>query len=114
MPHHQAVYPTLDNQYSEIRDVPYHHMIRARLGLEPRPPINEEHEDAHYQGYVWSRIRLVLREPFAEFWGTFVLIMFGNGSVAQVLLTQEMTNAPGGSGFGGYQSITWGYVTCAV
>ncbi|KAI9717821.1 MAG: hypothetical protein M1812_004550 [Candelaria pacifica] len=99
----------MDNQYSEIIDVPYHHVIRTRLGLAPQPPIDEEHEDAHYQGYVWSRIRLVLREPFSEFWGTFILILFGDASVAQVMLTQEFTNAPGGKGFGEYQSVTWSW-----
>ena len=35
----------------------------------------------------WSRIRHYLREPFSEFWGVFILIMFGDGVVAQVVLS---------------------------
>lgn len=60
-------------------------------------------------------MRVMFREPFAEFFGTFVMILFGNGSVAQVLLSNaDTTNAaaaPGGQGFGMYQSINWGYVS---
>ncbi len=40
----------------------------------------------------------------------FIMILFGNGSVAQVVLSTGQSSAPGGNGFGGYQSINWGYV----
>lgn len=50
---------------------------------------------------LWSRIRRTLREPFAEFWGVFILIMFGDGVVAQVVLSNGEK--------GDYQSITWGW-----
>ncbi|KAK5314897.1 glycerol channel [Exophiala xenobiotica] len=50
---------------------------------------------------AWSRIRHQLREPFSEFFGTFILIMFGDGVVAQVVLS--------GGENGDYQSITWGW-----
>lgn len=50
---------------------------------------------------AWSRIRHTLREPFAEFFGTFILIMFGDGVVAQVVLSNGAK--------GDYQSITWGW-----
>lgn len=50
---------------------------------------------------LWSRIRHQLREPFAEFFGTFILIMFGDGVVAQVVLSNGEN--------GDYQSITWGW-----
>jgi aquaglyceroporin related protein, other eukaryote len=36
----------------------------------------------------WSRIRHHLREPFSEFFGVFILIMFGDGVVAQVVLSK--------------------------
>jgi len=49
-----------------------------------------------------------MREPFAEFWGTAIMVMFGDGAVAQVLLSTGQTTAPGGNGFGQYQSINWG------
>lgn len=35
---------------------------------------------------LWPRIRHYCRKPFAEFMGTFILIMFGDGVVAQVSL----------------------------
>ena len=28
---------------------------------------------------AWSRIRRIMREPFAEFFGVFILILFGDG-----------------------------------
>lgn len=37
------------------------------------------------------------------------MVLFGNGSVAQVLLTQGQQSAPGQDGFGNYQSINWGW-----
>ncbi|MCJ1255778.1 hypothetical protein MMC24_003595 [Lignoscripta atroalba] len=83
--------------------------IRSRLGLHPNPPVDEEHKVQEHQNLQWSRIRLVLREPFAEFWGTFIMVLFGNGSVAQVLLSTGQATAPGGNGFGDYQSISWGW-----
>ena len=84
--------------------------VRADLGLHPNPPIDEEHKVHEYQALLWSRIRLILREPFAEFMGVFIMVLFGNGSVAQVLLSTGNPSAPGGDGWGGYQSISWGCV----
>lgn len=81
---------------------------RRLLGLHPDAPIAEEHDTAPHQQLFWSRVRIVLREPFNEFWGTFILVAFGNASVAQVLLSTGQTSAPGGAGFGNYQSISWG------
>ena len=87
---------------------------RATLGLNPDPPVDHEHLETEQATLRWSRIRIVLREPFAEFWGTFILIMFGCGSIAQVLLTAGYRNAPGLDGFGNYQSINWGYVILSI
>jgi aquaglyceroporin related protein len=75
----------------------YHQSIRRGLGLHPSAPIAEEHDLAPHQDYLWSRIRLVLREPFAEFLGVFILVLFGDGSVAQVLMSAGETSAPGTS-----------------
>jgi aquaglyceroporin related protein len=59
----------------------------------------------------WSGIRAVLREPFAEFFGVVIMILFGDGSVAQVLLSHlHPAAAAGGDGNGSYQSINWAYV----
>lgn len=49
----------------------------------------------------WAKIRHTLREPFAEFFGTFILILFGDGVVAQVVLSKGTK--------GEYQSISWGW-----
>jgi len=81
---------------------------RSVLGLHPQAPIDEEHDHGAASELLWSRIRTVMREPFAEFWGTAIMVMFGDGAVAQVLLSAGQTTAPGGNGFGQYQSINWG------
>lgn len=83
---------------------------RSALGLHPQTPIDEEHDHGPRSDLLWSKIRTVLREPFAEFWGVAIMVMFGDGSVAQVLLSTGQTTAPGGNGFGNYQSINWGCV----
>ena len=80
---------------------------RTYMGLTADAPIVEGHEVHHH--LAWSSTRVVFREPFAEFFGTFVMILFGNGSVAQVLLSTGQATAPGGNGFGAYQSISWGW-----
>jgi len=49
---------------------------------------------------VWVRFRKYMRDPFAEFMGVFTLIIFGDGVVAQVLLSKGTR--------GDYQSINWG------
>lgn len=83
-----------------------HYNIRSALGLHATAPIDEVHNEHPHQDLFWSRVRVVLREPFCEFWGVFIMVMFGDGSVAQVLLSGGLT-ATGGS-FGSYQSISWG------
>lgn len=50
---------------------------------------------------LWSRARHFLREPFSEFFGVFILLMFGDGVVAQVVLSNGKK--------GDYQSISWGW-----
>lgn len=81
-------------------------VVRKTIGLSPEPPIVEDHHIHTHLG--WSGIRNILREPFAEFFGTFIFILFGNASIAQVLLSEGQTTAPGGNGYGNYQSISWG------
>ena len=50
---------------------------------------------------AWSRFRHFMREPFSEFFGVFILILFGDGVVAQVVLSDGKK--------GDYQSISWGW-----
>jgi aquaglyceroporin related protein len=49
----------------------------------------------------WSKVRAFMQEPFSEFFGVFILILFGDGVVAQVVLSNSEKGA--------YQSITWGW-----
>jgi hypothetical protein len=49
---------------------------------------------------AWVRFRKYMRDPFAEFMGVFTLIIFGDGVVAQVVLSKGTR--------GDYQSINWG------
>lgn len=82
---------------------------RAMMGLRPEAPIVEEHDFGDHADLKWSMFRGALKEPLAEFFGTLILVCFGNGSVAQVQLSAGQTSAPGGNGFGDYQSINWGW-----
>jgi len=82
---------------------------RTLLGLTASAPLVKEHQDLEHNDLIWSRVRLALREPFAEFFGTFIMVLFGDGSVAQVLLSAGQVAAPGKNGSGNYQSISWGY-----
>lgn len=105
--------PSLDTKRKRVRspeELERHSTlstIRTRLGLDEEMPIIEGHEIHHH--LFWSGIRAVLREPFAEFWGVVILILFGDGSVAQVLLSTGNTGIAGGDGAGAYQSISWAY-----
>lgn len=54
-----------------------------------------------YPDLWWSRVRHVCRDGFSEFMGVFILILFGDGVVAQVVLSNGTK--------GDYQSISWGW-----
>ncbi|KAL6699731.1 aquaporin-like protein [Trichoderma pleuroticola] len=58
------------------------------------PPVEEEE-------LAWSKIRNYCQDFFSEFLGTMTLILFGDGVVAQVVLS--------GGTKGDYQSISWGW-----
>ena len=90
------------------RDYP----MRAEHGIlidnfDHAAEVEEDYENHHK--YRWSRIRHYCREPFMEFMGTFVMIVFGDGSVAQVLLSANPTLPKGSQNKGDYQSISWGW-----
>jgi hypothetical protein len=48
----------------------------------------------------WSKVRHICQDAFSEFFGVFILILFGDGVVAQVVLSSDQK--------GDYQSISWG------
>lgn len=50
---------------------------------------------------LWYKLRACGRDAFSEFFGTMILILFGDGVVAQVLLSHDQK--------GDYQSISWGW-----
>ena len=82
---------------------------RSKLGLHPTAPVVHEHDVAEHLDWWWPKMRMSLKEPFAEFWGVFIMVLFGDAAVAQVLLSTGQQTAPGGNGFGNYQSINWGW-----
>jgi aquaglyceroporin related protein len=100
-----------DGHFQKDRDsadgYPYH--------AEHGPPIDnalkydEAEEDyQHHKNLWWSRVRHHLRDPFAEFMGTFIMILFGDGSVAQVMLSANPNLPKASQNKGDYQSISWG------
>ncbi len=72
--------PALNQEVSRRR-VDTMSSVRSYIGLKPEAPIDKEHEDLEHHELLWSRIRLALREPFAEFFGTFIMVLFGDGFV---------------------------------
>ena len=64
--------------------------------------------EKQHQKYLWSRIRHSIRDPLAEFLGCFILIIFGDGSVAQVVLSSSPNLPKSSQNKGVYQSISWG------
>lgn len=93
-------------------DSPFPRKERRRSSVPNQPPYAEHGPLVDHKipqadtvqaepDLLWSRIRHFLREPLAEFFGVFILIMFGDGVVAQVVLSNGTK--------GDYQSITWGW-----
>ncbi|PCH39901.1 aquaporin [Wolfiporia cocos MD-104 SS10] len=66
-------------------------------------------EDTYYTKYPnrWSRVRELLRDAAAEFLGTMVLVIFGNGVDCQAVLSSN--TAVASSAKGGYYSINVGW-----
>jgi aquaglyceroporin related protein len=50
---------------------------------------------------MWPKTRSLFQDAFGEFMGTMILLLFGDGVVAQVVLS--------GGTKGDYQSINWGW-----
>lgn len=69
-------------------------------GTIERQPVTDS-EGCFPKVPLWGQICHGLREPLSEFFGTLILILFGDGVVAQVTLSQNQR--------GDYQSISWGW-----
>lgn len=64
----------------------------------PETPVEYVH---HEPELMWAKVRRHLQDPFSEFFGTMVMILFGDSVVAQVILSEQTR--------GDYQSISWGW-----
>lgn len=87
---------TMDNQ---LDNYPAMHAPRFRQIQSQGPSKKDEQYDEQLDHTFVSKLRRNLREPAAEFLGVFIMICFGDGSVAQVNLSNEK--------YGQYQSISW-------
>ncbi|KAL2000300.1 hypothetical protein VTN02DRAFT_3306 [Thermoascus thermophilus] len=85
----------LDNEYFSLRAENKNEASSRDSGSQP-----EDTKELQRQ-LLWSRIRHYSREAFSEFFGTMILLLFGDGVVAQVTLS--------GGTKGDYQSISWGW-----
>lgn len=50
---------------------------RAWMGLQPMATLDEELDQAGHNHLFWPKVKIALKEPIAEFWGTFILVLFG-------------------------------------
>lgn len=87
--------PSLDGVHSNIPG--FSESLKAQF----TPRVVIEHEPQPVKDLLWTKIRTKFREPFAEFFGVFIMILFGDGVVAQVVLSDSKK--------GDYQSISWGW-----
>jgi len=53
--------------------------------VDSKSPHDSESEEEGQQ-LLWSSVRHKMREPFSEFFGTFIMLLFGDGVVAQVCI----------------------------
>lgn len=63
--------PTLRKMSSAL------HKQRSMIGLAPQAPLQDEHDYAAHNHLWWAKVKVTLKEPFAEMWGTFILVLFG-------------------------------------
>lgn len=76
----------------------------SRDGMNNSETVNTEfagYASEDEQPLVWSRCRTYAQDFFSEFLGTMILLLFGDGVVAQVSLSNDKK--------GDYQSISWGW-----
>jgi aquaglyceroporin related protein len=70
------------------------------IGSEPSTPAPSITPPQETQ-LAWSKTRSIWQDAFSEFFGVFIMILFGDGVVAQVVLSDGKK--------GDYQSISWGW-----
>ena len=99
MPIHQSQDPATDSSVGKLNP---DHEAEVNGGSERR----QHHELAtnsmeNEKELLWTNAREMCREAFSEFFGTMILVLFGDGVVAQVTLSRGTK--------GDYQSISWGW-----
>lgn len=112
----------MTEKHAAAEELPYAEHGAPIDHVGPQEDVVQAHPDLW-----WSRTRQTLREPLAEFFGTFILLMFGDGVVAQVVLsngekgtsytTSSWQLQKSNDASGSYQSITWGWaigVLCGI
>ncbi|GES63502.1 aquaglyceroporin [Aspergillus terreus] len=86
------------------KEVPHVSLHPRSTQDSPNPettPIFIEQDSSISPSLRWTSIRAYCRDAFSEFFGTMILILFGDGVVAQVTLSRNEK--------GSYQSISWGW-----
>ena len=81
------------------RNTPYGQPRRSAVRYAPSP--HPDYVVTEKSPLWWSRVRHSLREPCSEFFGVFILVLFGDGAIAQVVLSRNTR--------GDWQSICWGW-----
>jgi aquaglyceroporin related protein len=74
-------------------------MSHDEVDAVPTHPMVDEEEER--QRLWWSKVRDNCQDFFSEFFATMIMILFGDGVVAQVVLSENKK--------GDYQSISWGW-----
>jgi hypothetical protein len=77
------------------------HALEESMSSSQRSNSRDDPNETGPPELWWGKIRRKYQNFFSEFFGVFILILFGNGSVAQVVLSKNQNGA--------YQSITWGW-----
>lgn len=85
-----------DLQYATSNAKTVTHEHKEQASLPATSPDMTPLEEAEY---AWGRVRRAMQDPFSEFFGVMVMILFGDGVVAQVVLSNSTK--------GDYQSISW-------
>ncbi|ODV97407.1 hypothetical protein PACTADRAFT_49125 [Pachysolen tannophilus NRRL Y-2460] len=75
-------------------------------------PGDEEEKDEPACLNAWSRFRYKYREYFAEFFGTMIMVMFGDGVVAQSTLSDKEYSTYTNISLGWGGAVMLGYMTC--
>jgi hypothetical protein len=94
--------------HSKLQGQPLDHVPVAVPYAEHGAAIDHQNRetvggDSHPELW-WSKMRHKHQDVFSEFLGVFIMILFGDGVVAQVVLANGEKGA--------YQSITWGKMHC--